>query len=122
MNPRKFLFDFPSNHIGYDLIQRHISKGFFQYESSIAHDCYCINNMLKFIQAMADIDDSAAFCLKLPDQGEELVYFHAGQSTGRFIHDQDFCIGMQSLGNFHHLLFGYCKIADNSVRINIDMK
>ncbi|MPM94832.1 hypothetical protein SDC9_141980 [bioreactor metagenome] len=122
MHARKFFFDFSSNHVGDDLIHRHLRKRFFQYEFPVTHNCYCIDNMLQFIQAVAYVNNSTSLCFKFLYQCKELIKLHAGQGTGRLVHNQDLRLRLQCLGDFYHLLFGYSQIPDDGICIDIYMQ
>ena len=77
--------------------------------------------MLQFLQTVGDVNDAAPLIAQLVDDDEQVVDLLGRQRRSRLVHDQDARVCRKRLGDFNHLLLGNSQIADDRLRVDLDV-
>ena len=104
------VLQFAANHQTNDVIVIHFADHPAADAAAVFHDRVAVADAAYFRQLVRDIDNGGALFPQLIHDQKQIVHLFIGQRGGRFIHDQNFGIKHQRLGDFQHLL-----VADGEV-------
>ena len=68
---------------------------------------------------MGDVEDGHALLLEPIDDPKETFRLGFGQGTRRLVHDQDFCVEREGLGDLDELLIADAQFADKLSRLDL---
>ena len=83
---------------------------------TIAEHGYPVSQISHFAQPMRNVDDRHALIAKLADHLEKLLGLVLREARGGLVHNHNFCLGRNRLGNLDHLLPPDGQISDQRRR------
>ena len=87
---------------------------------AVAQHQDAIGQPLYLAQAVGDVDDADTTGAQLADDGEQHLGLFAGETGGRFIHDQHAGIGGQGFGDLHQLAAADGQAADRNIGRDVE--
>ena len=91
-------------------------------DPAIAHDRHFVGNRQHLVEFVRDDDDGFSLFAHDSQDVEELFDFMRGQHGGRLVEDQNSCLTVEGLQQFHALLFADGEILDRGARIDGQVK
>ena len=87
---------------------------------AVSQDGITVRDSENLVHLVGDEDKGMALFLQSVDDLEQVVNFVLVQGRGRFVQNQQLCIGKQRLGNFQELLLTGLQFGNHCVGINVD--
>jgi hypothetical protein len=111
--------DAPSDHTLQQNVHRHLCSVVRRHQSPITQDGHSVGDARDLFKAMADIDEAHPLLPQLINLCKEPLCFLSAERCGRFVQNQELGIEGECLGDFHLLLGGNPKRANERGRGNI---
>ncbi|MPM03026.1 hypothetical protein SDC9_49285 [bioreactor metagenome] len=88
---------------------------------SVTEDGVIVTDGKNFIKFMGDEQNCFPALLEGADNAEEIFNLTSCEGAGRLIHDDQFGIEGERLGNLNHVPFGNAEVLDQRIRVDIQL-
>ena len=118
----KALVQGTADHHGDDLIHIQPFQRLGGDPLTVAQNSDLVAQLENLFHLVRDINNAAAAIFQLANNGEQVVHLFLGQRRGRLVHDDDFGVIGERLGDFDHLHLRNRKRSHFVARIDIDIQ
>ncbi len=110
--------DVAPDHFAHQAVDRDVLREVGGDEGAVAHDGDAVAEIEDLVEAVRDEQDAGAPVAQRPRNREQAVDLDAAECGRRFVHDEDFGIERDGLGDLDDLLVGDGKTVRDAVRMD----